>query len=118
MRETGPTTFVVGCGVSGPGDDSAGLQVVEALSQFPNLSCEFRVYDRGWPPGFLSEIPVEALVIFVAAVHSDAAPGTIWCLKLPSKSVQCRHLHSLGDDALSLEDELQLAISAHGASPR
>jgi Ni,Fe-hydrogenase maturation factor len=92
--------------------------VIEGLSDLPVSGYELRAYHGGWPAGFLSDIPADTLVIFVSTVQSNAAPGTICCLKLPSKSVQCRHLRSQGVQAFTLEDEIRLARKAHGRAPK
>lgn len=117
-KDWAPTTIVIGCGSGQTGDDAAGLEVVAALAHPPQLGFEVRRYEDGWPAGFLAELPAEALVIFVAAVHSNAFPGTICCLKLPSKTVSSRHLQSRGEDPFSLDRELQLARKHNGSAPR
>jgi len=118
MRASGPITLVLGCGVRAAGDDAAGLRVIEGLSNPPVTGAELHTCEDGWPADFFADIGPEALLIFIAAVHNNAAPGTICCLKVPSKSLQCRHLHRQGEPEFTLEHELQLARKTHEKAPR
>ncbi len=119
MTDSVPKAIVIGCGSHFTADDAAGLQVLETLKAgSPVEGCEYRSYDGGWPPGFIAEIPVDTVILFIAAAQRGAAPGTICCVKLPSKSVHCDHLQSKGPEPITLEDELQLARKANGAAPR
>ncbi len=111
-------TIVIGCGHRFAADDAAGLYVVDALRQQPDLECEIREFETDCSPGFLADIPPDSLVIFIDAVQSGALPGTICCMKLPSKSVKWRHLQDLTTHGIGLAHELELARRIHGSAPR
>ncbi len=111
-------TIVIGCGNRFAGDDAAGLHVIDALRQLPALNFEIREFQTDCCPGFLADIPPDSLVIFIDAVQSSALPGTICCMKLPSKSVKWRHLQDLTTHGIGLAHELELARRLHGSAPR
>ena len=92
MAQDDLRVIVIGFNDSAGADDAVGGVVVAELKKVAGVGCELRTIEGDWPSGLLTEAPADALVIFLDAVHSNSTPGTIHCLKWPSKSVHPRHL--------------------------
>jgi len=116
MPQDNLSIFVIGCGLRNVGDDAVGLQVVSELQRVPDLGFELRALEGDRPQGFLAEFPADALVIFVDSMRTDAAPGTIHCMRLPSKTARPRHLDS--EETKSLQSELDHITKRGAAVPR
>jgi len=118
MANSSHSIVVVGIGKSQAGDDAVGLTIVDGLRKCPDLGCEVRACEGGCPPGFLAEIPADTMIIFFDAVQAGRDPGTICCVKLPSKTIQSRHLEAMSTHGFGLEREMELARNLNGALPR
>ncbi len=92
--------LVIGCGNPIAGDDSAGVEIVERLRVTGRHAARFLTVAQ---PGveLLDEFGEADAVLFIDAVCSGAAPGTI---------------HLLNADAANLESRPLVAASAHGWS--
>jgi hydrogenase maturation protease len=110
--------LAIGIGSRSAGDDSVGLYIIDLLRQCPDLGCDLRAYEGGCPPGFLAEIPADTIIVFIDAVQTKADPGTICCIKLPSKFIACRHLDVATRTGVTLDQEIETARTRDGARRR
>ena len=116
MDQQNPRIIVIGCGTTGAGDDAVAIEVIAELRKIDDAGCEFLAYEGSCPAGFLSEFPPDALVVFIDSVHKQKNPGSVHCLKLPSRSSRMRHLQSEGTDRL--QEEIERATQRNGAAPK
>jgi len=100
--------MIVGCGNSDAGDDSAGLEMVRRLGERGDCGCDLRTETA---PGMdlLELFPLADVILFVDAVVSGAAPGTLYLTTLPSKELEPRALGSLSSHGWGLGEVLRLA---------
>jgi hydrogenase maturation protease len=109
--------LIVGCGNPDAGDDSAGVEIVRRLSALGDCGCDLRAEAA---PGveLLDIFPLADVILFVDAVSSGGAPGTLHLTSLPSKELQPRALGSLSSHGWSLGETLELARAMGRNIPR
>ena len=69
-------SLIVGCGNPDAGDDSVGLEIVRRLGEHGDCGCDLRAETA---PGIelLELFPLADVILFVDAVVSGGAPGTL-----------------------------------------
>ncbi|MBP2647050.1 MAG: rane protein [Gemmatimonadetes bacterium] len=78
MRTKTPDTRVIGVGSPIMGDDGFGLRVMDRLGERWELPEEVALVDGGtWGMQLLPEIEASDCVIFIDAINTGSAPGTI-----------------------------------------
>jgi hydrogenase maturation protease len=109
--------LVVGCGNNLGGDDAAGLKVVPLLASAwrGRTSIDFLIMPRAGVE-LLDIFDREETVLFVDAVTSGRAPGTIVISPLPATGVQQRS--SIGSSGFGVVEILALARSLGRRIPR
>ncbi len=108
MAQDDLTMIVIGFNGGADADESVGGRIISELRAVPQLDCELRTVEGEFAPDFLASLSADTLVIFIDSIHSNSAPGTVHCLKLPSRSVRPRHLDPGGVGRLQNEiDELK-----------
>ncbi len=109
--------LIVGCGNPAAGDDSAGVEIVRRLSERGDCGCDLRAETA---PGveLLDVFPLADVVLFVDAVTSGGAPGTLYLTSFPSKELEPRALGSLSSHGWGLAEVLKLAQALGRAIPR
>jgi hydrogenase maturation protease len=108
---------VVGCGNAQAGDDSVGLEIVRRLRERGDCACE--LLER--PQAGLELMDVlrdTGRVLFIDAVSSGAAPGTLHLVPLPSASVVPRALNAISSHGWGLVETLRLMAALHYRLPR
>ena len=76
MNQESGRIVVVGCGKHLASDESVGLEVVTQLRRTPGHICE--VFDcQSISPIFVSDLPANAVLIFVDGMRTGSRPGTI-----------------------------------------
>lgn len=100
--------LIVGCGSPDAGDDSAGLEVIRRLREGGDCGCELRAESA---PGIelLDALALAEAILFVDAVVSGGAPGTLHLATLPCKEVEPRSLGALSSHGWGLAEALDLA---------
>lgn len=121
MREndspSGRRLLIVGCGNPEAGDDSAGLEIVRRLSELGDCGCELRA-ETAPGVGLLDLFPLADVILFVDAVSSGGAPGTLYLTSLPSKELEGRALAALSSHGWGLAEVLELAHALRRDIPR
>ena len=117
MDESTARLMIVGCGNPDAGDDSVGLEIVRRLGQRGDCGCDLRAQPA---PGvdLLELFPLADIILFVDAVVSGAAPGTVYLTPLPSKELEPRALGSLSGHGWGIGEVLQLAEALRRPQPR
>ncbi|MBZ5514656.1 MAG: hydrogenase maturation protease [Acidobacteriia bacterium] len=108
---------VVGCGNPWAGDDSAGIEIVRRLRERGGCRCE--LLERPQEGVELMDVlrDVEA-VLFIDAVSSGAAAGTLHLVPLPSACVVTRTLGAISTHGWGLPETLWLMASLRQRIPR
>jgi hydrogenase maturation protease len=109
--------LIVGCGNPTAGDDSAGLEIVRRLSELGNCGCDLRA-ETSPSVGLLDVFSLADVILFVDAVTSGGAPGTLYLTSLPSDELEPRALSSMSSHGWSLAEALKLAHALGRALPR
>jgi hydrogenase maturation protease len=99
------------------GDDSAGVEVVERLIRAGVEGCQFCFMPSGGV-GLLEVFASADLVLFIDAVISGAAAGTIHLIPLPSPEVCPREIGSLSSHGWGLLETFELARALGRPVPR
>jgi hydrogenase maturation protease len=109
--------LIVGCGNPAAGDDSAGLEIVRRLSELGGCGCELRAETA---PGveLLDVFSLADVILFVDAVTSGGAPGTLYLTSLPARDLEPRALSSLSSHGWGLAEALKLAHALGRTIPR
>jgi len=109
--------LIVGCGNPDAGDDSAGIEIVSRLRELGDCGCDLRAETA---PSFelLDIFSVADVIVFVDAVTSGAAPGTLFLTSLPSKQLEPRALRSLSSHSWGLAEVVKLADALRRTIPR
>ena len=107
---------VIGCGSPGAGDDAAGLELVERLRRRGVPGCELRTAPAG---GFdlIEVLQQAASVIVLDAVSSEARPGTVHVVPLPSGRLHGRNSASLSSHAWGMTEAIDLTRALGGRTP-
>ncbi len=114
MAQDDLRVIVIGLGVPNAGDDAVGLRTISALRNLPDVGCEPHAIEGDVPPGFLGDVPPNSLVVIIDSIQSKSLPGTVHCLKLPSKSTFPRHL---GEQSSLLHSEIE-RLKQQGSVPK
>jgi hydrogenase maturation protease len=109
--------LIVGCGNPAAGDDSAGIEIVRRLSELGDCGCELRA-ETSPGVGLLDLFPLGDVILFVDAVTSGGAPGTLYLTSLPCKELEPRALGSLSGHGWGLVETLNLANALGRSLPR
>jgi len=109
--------LVVGCGNEQAGDDGAGAALIRRLMRRPPPACTLRVCARG-PLDVLELLDAADSIVFVDAVVSGAAPGTIHLTTLPSPGVQGKLVGGISAHGWSVVEAIDLAGALHRRIPR
>ena len=109
--------LIVGCGNPAAGDDGAGIEIVRRLSDLGGCGCELRA-ETGPGVGLLDLLSSADVILFVDAVTSGEAPGTLYLTSLPSAELEPRSLGSLSGHGWSLVETLNLANALGRTLPR
>lgn len=117
MIENTNRLLIVGCGNPDAGDDSAGLEIIRRLRERGDCGCDLRAEPR---PGvdLLELFSLADVILFVDAVVSGGAAGTIYLTPLPSKDVEPRALGSLSSHGWGIREVLDLANALRRPVPR
>ena len=117
MSASAVRLLIVGCGNPDAGDDSAGVEIVRRLSALGDCGCDLRAETA---PGveLLDIFPLADVILFVDAVSSGGAPGTLHLTSLPCKELQPKALASLSSHGWSLGETLELARALGRNIPR
>jgi hydrogenase maturation protease len=109
--------MIVGCGNPDAGDDSVGLEIVRRLQERGDCGCDLRAEPA---PGvdLLELFPLADVILFVDAVLSSDAPGTLYLAPLPSKELEPRALGSLSSHGWGIGEVLKLANALGRPAPR
>jgi hydrogenase maturation protease len=109
--------LIVGCGNADAGDDSAGPEIIRRLSELGDCGCDLRAETESGV-GLLDLFPLADVILFVDAVSSGGAPGTLYLTALPSKELEGRALGALSSHGWGLTEVLELAHALGRAIPR
>ena len=109
--------IMVGCGNPGAGDDSVGLEIVRRLGDQGDCGCDLRAETA---PGveLLELFPLADVILFVDAVVSGGAPGTLYLTSLPSKELDPQALGSLSSHGWGVGEVVKLAGALGRPMPR
>ena len=109
--------MIVGCGNPDAGDDSVGLEIVRRLGELGDCGCDLRAEPA---PGIelLELFPLADVILFVDAVVSGGAPGTLYLTSLPSKELEVEALGSLSSHGWGLGEVVKLAEALGRSMPR
>jgi hydrogenase maturation protease len=109
--------MIVGCGNPDAGDDSAGLEFVRRLRERGDCGCDLRAEPA---PGvdLLELFPLAEVIVFVDAVVSGGAPGTLYLTPLPAKELEPRALGSVSSHGWGIGEVLKLADALRRPVPR
>jgi hydrogenase maturation protease len=109
--------LIVGCGNPAAGDDSAGIEIVRRLEEQGGCGCDLRAVTA---PGvdLLELFPLADVILFVDAVSSGGAPGTLYITSLPSKAIEPRTLGSISGHGWGLAETVDLARALGRSVPR
>lgn len=113
-----PRLRVVGCGNLLAGDDGAGVEVVERLSEARQLTgCQLcSLASDG--VDLLEMFPAADVILFVDAVTSGAPAGTLHLVPLLSGEVVPRAISSLSSHGWGIVETLKLARALGRPIPR
>ncbi len=78
---------VVGCGRRYYSDQSVGLDVASHLRKTPGHACEVLGFEQ-CNPGFISELPPTATIVFVAGSRTRVRPGTVQVIRLGTECLK------------------------------
>lgn len=109
--------LVVGCGNEQAGDDGAGAALIRRLMRRPPPVCTLRICGRG-PLDVLELLDTADSIVFVDAVVSGAAPGTIHLTPLPSPGVQGKLVGGVSVHGWSVVEAIDLARALRRRVPR
>jgi hydrogenase maturation protease len=112
-----PRLLVVGCGNHFAGDDSVGLEILRRLRICGGCGCEFRELPGGGF-GLIELFDGADIILFVDAVLSDAPPGTLHLIPMPSQDVAPRVLGAVSSHGWGLDEALRLALALGRPVPR
>jgi hydrogenase maturation protease len=117
VSATASRLLIVGCGNPDAGDDSAGIEIVRRLSELGDCGCDLRA---GTAPGvgLLDVFSLADVILFVDAVTSGGAAGTLHLTPLPSKELEPGALGSLSSHGWGLVETLELANALGRTIPR
>jgi hydrogenase maturation protease len=109
--------MIVGCGNPDAGDDSGGLEIVRRLGERGDCGCGLRAEPS---PGvdLLELFPLADVILFVDAVVSGGAPGTLYLTPLPSNELEPRALGSLSSHGWGIDEVVKLANALGRPVPR
>jgi len=109
--------MIVGCGNPDASDDGAGLEIVRRLRERDDCGCDLRAEPA---PGvdLLELFPLAEVIVFVDAVLSGGAPGTLYLTPLPTKELEPRALGSLSSHGWGIGEVLKLADALRRPVPR
>ena len=109
--------LIVGCGNPEAGDDSVGLEIVRRLGEHGDCGCDLRAETA---PGIelLELFPLADVILFVDAVVSGGAPGTLYLTSLPSKELEPQALGSLSSHGWGVGEVVKLADALGRPMPR
>jgi hydrogenase maturation protease len=109
--------LIVGCGNPAAADDSAGIEIVRRLEEQGGCGCDLRAVTA---PGvdLLELFPLAEVILFVDAVASGAAPGTLYITSLPSQKIEPRSLGSISGHGWGLAETVDLARALGRKIPR
>jgi len=109
--------LMVGCGNPDAGDDSVGLEIVRRLGEHGDCGCDLRAETA---PGveLLELFPLADVILFVDAVVSGGAPGTLYLTALPSKELEPQALGSLSSHGWGVGEVVKLADALGRPTPR
>ncbi len=110
-------SLIVGCGNPEAGDDSVGLEIVRRLDEHGDCGCDLRAETA---PGIelLELFPLADVILFVDAVVSGGAPGTLFLTSLPSRELEARALGSLSNHGWGVGEVVKLADALGRPMPR
>ena len=99
--------LVVGLGSFLAADDSVGVELIRLLRKQTGLECEFlELGDAGLM--LLEIFQRKGWILFVDAVSSGLAPGTIHLIPLPSADIESKLLGRFSSHGIGLPEVLQL----------
>jgi hydrogenase maturation protease len=117
VERAGALWRVVGCGNGQAGDDGVGLEIVRRLRERGDCACE--LLERPQAGLELMDVLRDAeRVLFIDAVSSGAAAGTLHLVPLPSASVVPRALNAISSHGWGLVETLRLMAALHYRLPR
>ncbi len=116
-RRSSGRFLIVGCGNPDAGDDSVGLEIVRRLGEHGDCGCDLRAETA---PGIelLELFPLADVILFVDAVVSGGAPGTLHLTSLPSKELEPQALGSLSSHGWGVGEVVKLADALGRPMPR
>jgi len=112
-----PRLLVVGCGGPLASDDNVGLEIVHRLQSGGGCGCEF-LEVKGGGLDLLYSFDKAEIMLFVDAVQSGAAPGTVHLLPLSSGEIATRAVGRVSSHGWGLTETLRLAGSLGMRVPR
>ena len=117
MAANAKRMMIVGCGNPDAGDDGVGLEIVRRLGEHGDCGCDLRAETA---PGMelLELFPLADVILFVDAVVSGGAPGTIHLTSLPSDELEPRALGSLSSHGWGVGEAVKLARALGRPMPR
>jgi hydrogenase maturation protease len=116
-RRSSGRLLIVGCGNPDAGDDSVGLEIVRRLGEHGDCGCDLRAETA---PGveLLELFPLADVILFVDAVVSGGAPGTLYLTSLPAKELEPQALGSLSSHGWGVGEVVKLADALGRPTPR
>ncbi|HUK87984.1 MAG TPA: hydrogenase maturation protease [Terriglobales bacterium] len=112
-----PPLLVIGCGNLTCGDDRAGMEFVRKLR--PQSCAQYAAREMPQLSVDLLELFKETeTILFVDAVETGAAPGTLHLVPLPYAGLQSRSLGKVSGHGWGLNEVLGLARSLGREIPR
>jgi hydrogenase maturation protease len=112
-----PPLLVIACGNLTCGDDRAGLEFLRKLR--PQSCARYAAREMPQLSVDLLELFQQAeSILFVDAVETGAAPGTLHLVPLPYAGLQTRSLNKLSGHGWGLKEVLELARSLGREVPR
>ncbi len=117
VGRAGAPLRVVGCGNAQAGDDCVGLEIVRRLGERGDCACE--LLERPQAGLDLMDVLRDAeRVLFIDAVSSGAASGTLHLVPLPSAGVVPRALSAISSHGWGLVETLRLMAALRYRLPR
>jgi hydrogenase maturation protease len=109
--------LVVGLGSPLRGDDGVGLEFVRSLQSRRGLECKF--LEASQPELDLFELlEGQGQMLFLDAVVSGAAPGTIHLIPLPSSDIQPKNIALISSHGFGLTEAIELRLALGRPVPR